>query len=87
MGIEEFNELKNHLKVLEDQLKKLRVYYQLKDFELEMYTIPQACTMLNISRATIYRLMQSKELKFIEIGGNRRIRRIDLMQCIERFQK
>lgn len=87
MGIEEFKQLTNNLKFLEEQLKQLRVYYQLKDFELEMYTITQACTMLSISRATIYRLMQSKDLNYIEIGGKRRIRRTDLIQCIERFQK
>jgi excisionase family DNA binding protein len=47
-------------------------------------TIQEVCDRLNLSRTTIWRLMNQHGLKFVRIGGARRIREQDLEMWLER---
>jgi excisionase family DNA binding protein len=49
--------------------------------EQDLYTIDQACAQLAISRATLYRLIDEKQIARIKIGKSARISR----QALERF--
>jgi excisionase family DNA binding protein len=49
--------------------------------EQELYTIDQACAQLAISRASLYRLIEEKQIVRIKIGKSARISR----QALERF--
>ena len=49
--------------------------------EQELYTIDQACAQLAISRASLYRLIDEKQIARIKIGKSARISR----QALERF--
>ena len=49
--------------------------------EQHLYTIPQACSKLSISRASLYRLIQNHEIACIKIGRSSRISD----QALERF--
>jgi excisionase family DNA binding protein len=40
----------------------------------EFYSITQICDELEISRATVYRLMKKGELYFYKLGGRRKVR-------------
>jgi excisionase family DNA binding protein len=47
-------------------------------------TIQEVCGRLNLSRTTIWRLMNQHGLCFVRIGGTRRIRARDLETWLER---
>ena len=50
----------------------------------QLLTIQDVCNRLNLSRTTIWRLMNQHGLKFIRIGGARRIRECDLESWLEK---
>ena len=52
-----------------------------KVMEQDLYTIDQACAQLAISRATLYRLIEEKQIARIKIGKSARISR----QALDRF--
>jgi excisionase family DNA binding protein len=62
------------------KLKWLPVKVQ-KVKDQELYTIDQACAQLAISRASLYRLIEEKQIVRIKIGKSARISR----QALERF--
>jgi len=47
-------------------------------------TVPQACETLNISRMSLYRLMETGDLRRVKIGRSVRIRVEDVLALIER---
>ena len=47
-------------------------------------TIKDVCKRLNVSRTTVWRLMHEHGLRFIRVGGLRRIREHDLVIWLER---
>ena len=49
-----------------------------------LLSIQEVCGRLNLSRTTIWRLMNQHGLKFIRIGGARRIRERDLELWLEK---
>lgn len=42
-----------------------------------------ACRLLGVSRPTLYLWMKSGELAYAQLGGRRRIRRVDLDRFVE----
>ena len=46
-------------------------------------TIQQVCDRLNLSRTTVWRIMNQHGLRFVRIGGARRIREQDLESWLE----
>jgi len=50
----------------------------------KLLTIQEVCSRLNLSRTTIWRLMNQHGLRFIRIGGARRIRDCDLETWLEK---
>jgi excisionase family DNA binding protein len=46
-------------------------------------TILEVCARLNLSRTTIWRIMNQHGLRFVRIGGSRRIRECDLETWLE----
>ena len=46
-------------------------------------TIQEVCTRLNLSRTTVWRIMNQHGLRFVRIGGARRIREQDLESWLE----
>jgi len=50
----------------------------------QFLTIGDVCNLLNVSRTTVWRLMHEHGLRFIRIGGIRRIRQHDLEVWLER---
>ncbi len=48
------------------------------------FTIDQASTYLAVSRAQIYRLFRSGELKAAKVGGRTLIRRVDADELLSR---
>jgi len=50
----------------------------------KLLTIQDVCRRLNLSRTTIWRLMNQHGLKFIRIGGARRVRESDLESWLEK---
>ena len=51
---------------------------------VRLLTIAQACETLNVSRMTLYRLMESGDLRRVKIGRSVRIRVEDVLELIER---
>lgn len=49
-----------------------------------LLTVPQVCESLNVSRMTLYRLMESGDLRRVKIGRSVRIRVEDVLELIER---
>ncbi len=47
-------------------------------------TIQDVCNRLNVSRTTVWRLMQEHGLRVVRVGGIRRIRQHDLEVWLER---
>ena len=47
------------------------------------FTIQEVCNCLNVSRTTVWRLMNEHGLRVIHIGGIRRIRQHDLEEWLE----
>ena len=45
-------------------------------------TVPQAATMLAVSRAHVYNLMTAGDLPFVQLGGERSYRRIRLVDLV-----
>jgi excisionase family DNA binding protein len=41
--------------------------------ERVVYTVDEACSVLRISRATVYTLMKNQQLRYFQIGSRRRI--------------
>lgn len=52
--------------------------------EPEALTIQQVATALSIHRSTVYDLIRDGKLKTIRIGKRQRVRRVDLMEYLER---
>ena len=46
-------------------------------------TIQEVCDRLNLSRTTVWRIMNQHGLRFIRIGGARRVRERDLESWLE----
>jgi excisionase family DNA binding protein len=51
---------------------------------VRLLTVPQACETLNISRMSLYRLMETGDLRRVKIGRSVRIRVEDVLALIER---
>ena len=49
-----------------------------------LFTIQDVCRRLNVSRTTVWRLMNEHGLRVIRIGGIRRIRQHDLEAWLDR---
>mgnify|MGYP000899334590 FL=1 len=52
-----------------------------------LFTVSQACTYLSISRMSLYRMMERKEIAPVKIGGRTLFDRKDLDELIERAKK
>jgi excisionase family DNA binding protein len=52
----------------------------------EVFTVPEACDYLRISKWTLYRLMNSHKLKTLKIGTRRLIRRDALETLMETLE-
>jgi len=50
----------------------------------KLYLLKEVCRILRVSRATLYRLMNSGALHYSKVGGQRRISRRQLDECIDR---
>ncbi len=50
----------------------------------QFYTIQETAKLLKVSRATIYNWMGDGELKYVEIGGVRRIPREAIRELVRR---
>jgi excisionase family DNA binding protein len=46
--------------------------------DAQVLTIPEACTLLRLSRATLYRAMDAKRLPYLKYGKRRLIAREDV---------
>jgi excisionase family DNA binding protein len=53
-------------------------------FEWKVLTIPEVSLYLRVSRKTVYRMLQRKELPAFRLGGDWRINVEDLERWIER---
>lgn len=38
-----------------------------------VYTVPEICALMNVSRETVYRWLRTGELRSLKVGGLRRI--------------
>lgn len=52
----------------------------MKSETIKYYTVDETCTMLSISRTTLYDLMRTGELRYITIGSVRRIAHAELVR-------
>ena len=46
----------------------------IKDNDMRLISIPEACDRLKICRWKVYKLINNKSLKTVKIGGSRRVR-------------
>lgn len=51
-----------------------------------LYKIKEICAFLQVSKATVYRMMQAKKLPFLRISGSRRVSQKQLDELIEGAQ-
>ena len=49
----------------------------------QMLKVPEAAKILNVSKSTVYKLMQTGELRHVRIRGSRRIKISDLKTYID----
>jgi len=52
-----------------------------------LFTVNEACTYLSISRMSLYRMMERKEIAPVKIGNRTLFDRKDLDELIERAKK
>lgn len=52
-----------------------------------LLTVSQACTYLSISRMSLYRMIERKEIAPVKIGGRTLFDKKDLDELIERAKK
>jgi excisionase family DNA binding protein len=50
-----------------------------------LLSINEACKFLGLSRSTLYKLMDSGDLQYCQIGGTRRLPRRALVELAARF--
>lgn len=48
----------------------------------KLYTISEVCLILKVSRATVYRLMESERLAFYRVGNSRRVAVEQIEECL-----
>lgn len=53
----------------------------------QLLTVKDIVDALRISRSSVYRLFDSGELTWVQIGGSRRVRPEDLAQFIEQHRR
>ena len=51
-----------------------------------VYTIPEACEMLSLSRAAIYRLIDRREIATVKVGRSRRVTLRQLDEFVRRME-
>ena len=52
--------------------------------ELSLFTIEECAEVLRLHRASISRLIKSRELRCVDLGARKLVRRDDLVSFIER---
>jgi excisionase family DNA binding protein len=79
------------------ELKLHSVEFNMRNFELlisndlitndvdqhRLLNINQVCGILNVTRPTVYKIFEEGDLKFYQIGDQRKVRFLDLMSYIE----
>ncbi len=55
--------------------------------ELKFFTLEQAADMLQVSKRTLHRLIQSKQMPGLKIGGQWRIRESEFKRWVEHNEK
>lgn len=63
------------------------VQYPVTAARTQLLTVKDVVNALRISRSSVYRLFDSGELTWVQIGGNRRVRPEDLAQFIEQHRR
>lgn len=49
----------------------------------QLLTIPQAAAALNVSRTTMYRLINTKEVRYVLVGSRRRVPQAEIERLID----
>jgi len=68
--------------VLDD--RKRYAYWMTEEIGPRLLTVKQACTYLNISHTTLYRMIERKEIVPVVIGGRTLFDRKDLDDLVEK---
>ena len=63
------------------------ILHSMADEVKRLFTVKDACTYLSISRMSLYRMMERKEIAPIKIGNRTLFDRKDLDDFIERAKK
>ena len=81
---------KNQLTILERVLYLEQMISTLQEklsnpiVETQCFDLMQACKFLGVSKSTMYRIMRSREIGFITVGGHRKFTRTELEKYIEK---
>jgi excisionase family DNA binding protein len=63
------------------------VDYTVQAARTRLFTVKDIADALRISRSSVYRLFDSGELTWVQIGSSRRVRPEDLAQFIEQHRR
>ena len=59
---------------------------EIRRVEQLLFTVDETAEMLRVSRSRVFRLLRSKHLASVRIGGSRRIPRDAILQFVEQLQ-
>lgn len=83
----EYETIVEKVSQLEKEIEKLKVQNQTIPEKDRYMDMKNACMLLGISRASIYRIMERGELSYTNIGKQRRMLISDLMKYSENKRK
>ncbi len=83
----DYESLLNRVSLLEHEITKLIELSQVVPEKDRYMDMKNACALLGISRASIYRIMQRGEMGYTNIGRQRRVLISDLMKYSDKKRK